>query len=221
MSHIAPIDQWQLDRLNILAGMIEGVLNVYREIAPQASEEDCAKLGTQLNEFRVFYSAPQSKVENATDSITQWMEKLEDLETDLIRSMFSKIGNGAIEILHQACRTEGEKWGLKARKTKGDISHDARKALLVLNDYLIDGMPSEDNIEIKSSEAGQVTYITHHCNYQQRFGNSQVLAWGVCSSRQAWKDGFFGALGGVAHQNVCGKCLGDDVCMNIITLAER
>jgi len=221
MNNIAPIDQWQLDRLNVLADMIEGVLNAYKEIVPLAAKADYAKLGTQLKEFRVFYAEPQCRIDEGTDSIVTWMGRLEDMETDLIRSMFADIGNEAVEILHQACHSEGQKWGRKACKIKGDISHDARKALLVLNDYLIDGMPAENNIEIRSSEAGQITYVNNHCNFRKRFGDAQNLAWGLCSSRQAWMDGFFGALGGVAHQNISGKCLGDDVCMNIITLAEK
>ena len=48
-----------------------------------------------------------------------------------------------------------------------------------------------------------------------------MLAWLLCSARQAWKDGFFGALGGVAHQLVTGKCMGDDRCMYIITLKDQ
>ena len=221
MSRIAPIDEWQLRRLNVLAGMIEGVLCAYRRIAPDAAKSNFAELANRLGEFKAFYAAPVCHIDEGTDSIVKWMKRLEDMETDLIRALYTEVGDEAVEVLHQACRSEGEKWGLSARKARGDISHDARRALLVLNDYLIDGMPGEDNIEIKSSEAGQVTYLNKHCNYQERFSESPALAWGLCSSRQAWMDGFFGALGGVAHQNIKGKCLGDDVCMNLITLAEK
>jgi hypothetical protein len=179
-------------------------------------------LESRMGEFREFVSdVEQGKAVDLSRAIASWMEKLEDTENELVRTIYSTIGSDSIELIHAACRREGSKWGKVAAEEKGEVSHDARKALLVLNDYLIDGMPADDNIEIKSSEAGLVTYVTHHCSYQGRFDASSPLAWAVCSSRQAWKDGFFEAFGGVAHQRVSARCQGDKTCMHVITLTSE
>jgi len=220
MADITPIDQWQLRRMKILADMIKAMIGEYRKQAPAEAGKNCDRLESQLGEFYEFtVNEDWGGTETESQQIGQWMEKLEDVENDLIRLFFSTFGNNSIELIHDACRREGSKWGKEARKERGKVSHDARKALLVLNDYLINGMPTDDNIEIVSSEAGQVTYINHHCSYRERVGDSQTLAWALCSSRQAWKDGFFEAFGGVAHQNVSARCQGDNTCMRIITLA--
>jgi Asp-tRNA(Asn)/Glu-tRNA(Gln) amidotransferase C subunit len=206
--------------LDVLADMVDALCDTFSNKATEKAEESCANLKAELEGYREFSEKPTKSTTGDIDVIAQWMERLENVETDLIRVIFSTLGNEAIELIHKACRQEGEKWGKDARERKVEVSHDARKALLVLNDYLIDGMPEEDNIEIKSSEAGQITYLRHHCNFAKRFGDSQLLAWALCSSRQAWTDGFFDAFGGVAHQNVSGKCRGDDNCMHIITLTS-
>ena len=219
MNGISPIDKWQLRRLDVLADMLGSIVNAYKESSLENAETGCAPIVSRLEEFQKFRRKVHEGKLNADEGTTsEWTSLLENAETDLIRSMYACIGNTAIEILHKACREEGKKWGKLAIKSKGKDYNDARNALLALNDYLIDGKPDDDNIEIISSAPQQVTYISHHCDFIDRFGQSQELAWALCSSRQAWKDGFFGAFNGVAHQNITSKCNGDDCCMRVITL---
>jgi hypothetical protein len=221
MASLSSIDKWQLRRLCILADMLDAIMRSFREAVENPDDVGFKEYITKLIEFRQFYEdALDGESTDITGLIPGWLEKLEDAEGEMISRMFSTLGDNAIEVIHASCRDEGQRWGRIAAETKGEASTDARRALLVLNEYLVDGMPSDDNIEVVSSESRQITYNLHHCHYSDRFGDSLMLAWLLCSARQAWKDGFFQAIGGIAHQMVTAKCQGDDACMNIITLID-
>ncbi len=221
MASLSSIDRWQLRRLYILAEMLEAMLKSFQEAtgAGVSGFEECRATLGEFNNF--FESTLAGNIADLAGRIPGWLEELEEAEVKLVSGILSVIGDSAIELIHASCRAEGEKWGVIASTTKGDASTDARRALLVLNDYLVDGMPADDNIEVISSEAGQITYNLNHCHYLERFDGVPALAWLLCSARHAWKDGFFSALGGIAHQAVTSKCRGDDSCMHVITLIEQ
>lgn len=222
MSNLTPIEAWQLRRLLILKDMLDAVLSAYTRSSQGKTDKANWEFRERLAEFRSYYSdAAYGNLDITSETAQGWLEKLEDLEADILLHIFTTLQTEAIEIIHASCRNEGNKWGHFAAEKKGDASNDARKALLVLNDYLVDGMPTDDNIEVVSSESRQITYNLSRCHYAERSKGAPMLAWLLCSARQAWKDGFFGALGGVAHQLVTGKCMGDDRCMYIITLKDQ
>jgi hypothetical protein len=222
MSNLTPIEAWQLRRLLILADMLDAILSAYSRHSPESTGETIPAFRERLDEFRAYHSeASYGSMDSTAETAQGWLEKLEDLEADILTHIFSTLHAEAIEIIHAPCRNEGSKWGHNALEKKGGASKDARKALLVLNDYLVDGMPTDDNIEVVSSESRQITYNLSRCHYAKRFADAPMLAWILCSARQAWKDGFFGALGGVAHQLVTGKCMGDEKCMYVIALKDQ
>jgi hypothetical protein len=221
MASLSSIDRWQLRRLYILAEMLDAMLKSFNDATSVKAPgfEGCK---ATLADFRKFFEDTLGgDTEELGERIPGWLVELEEAEVKLISGILSIIGNSAIELIHASCRAEGEKWGMIASATKGDASTDARRALLVLNDYLVDGMPADDNIEVISSEAGQITYNLNHCHFLERFGGSSTLAWLLCSARHAWEDGFFSALGGIAHQAVTSRCRGDENCMHVITLVEQ
>jgi hypothetical protein len=221
MERLTPIDQWQLRRLSIFADMLRAIVAGIVDAASSAAGDDIAGLKERLAEFDDFLAdATAERIDDVAAANSSWLEKLEDLETDILAHAFSELENDAVEMIHASCRAEGARWGREAAESKGDASNDARKALLVLNDFLVDGLPADDNIEVVSSEARQITYNLNRCSYVERFDDTPQLAWLLCTSRQAWKDGFFESLGGIAHQLVRAKCQGDDRCMYIITLCD-
>lgn len=222
MGNTTPIEAWQIRRLLVLADMLDAILSGCHTALSEAGAASIAGFREPIDEFRTFHSEViYGNVDNIPGQIQEWLNKLENLEADLIAYIFSALHVDAIELIHASCRNEGRKWGRMAGEDKGDASTDARKALLVLNDYLVDGMPTDDNIEVVSSDARQITYNFNRCQYEKRFKDAPTLAWFLCTARESWKDGFFGALGGVAHQHVLGKCQGDANCMNIIALKDQ
>jgi len=222
MGNTTPIEAWQIRRLLVLADMLDAILSGCSPSFPETEQASVAGFREPIEEFRTFHSdVTYGNIEDISKQIPGWLNRLENLEADLIAYTFSTLHVDAIEIIHASCRNEGRKWGRLAGEGKGDASTDARKALLVLNDYLVDGMPTDDNIEVVSSDARQITYNLNHCPYEKRFKDAPTLAWLLCTARESWKDGFFGALGGVAHQLVSGKCQGDPTCMNIIALKDQ
>jgi hypothetical protein len=222
MVETTPIDQWQLQRLNIFADRLDALVNACREYSSSDPEPSVSGITGNLDEFRGFsWKVANGDIQTNIDELNRWMKSLEEDETDVIKLMFSLFGDSAIEFIHTKCREEGFRWGSVAGRHRGAASQDARKALLVLNDYLIDGMPGDDNIEILFSEPGRITYTNKHCSYHHRTDDSEQLSWGICSAREAWKDGFFDAIGGVAHQMLSSQCQGDDSCTYVITLTDE
>ena len=147
MSNLKPIEAWQLRRLLILADMLDAVLSAYTRSAPENTDGTSREFRERLDEFRFYHSdASYGNLDKASETAQGWLEKLEDLEADILLHIFTTLQAEAIEIIHVSCRNEGNKWGHYASEKKGDASNDARKALMVLNDYLVDGMPTDDRL---------------------------------------------------------------------------
>ncbi len=209
---LGPVHQWLFGKILIVEERERFLRREFTERfgnrATGVVAEMARKYGRYLDEPLERLVANMPVQEFLVDSV----ERVETREAAIIKALIEEFGNRAEKFVLKVAYRHGRTKGRKATEEYEISNPLPERVYTILRNFFLDGMPSDDVIEIEQRPNREFIERHRRCLHRRYWQNVHVDERLMCEYLSRWVDGFCDAIDGIKHVKTKSLVKGDTLC---------